>query len=110
MASAWDQNAFNSTSSPAAAAIEAIAESWLIELLGLPDGCATSFTTGASLANFSALAAARWVQDEGICWCGPTEWRGRTAMRISVSNWATRERDVERSLDSILRAARTATC
>ena len=45
------------------------------------------------------------VQQEGECWCGPTRWRGRAAMRISVSSWATREADVERSLDSILRCA-----
>jgi glutamate/tyrosine decarboxylase-like PLP-dependent enzyme len=45
------------------------------------------------------------VQREGTCWCGPTEWQGRTAMRISVSSWATREEDVERSVEAILRAA-----
>jgi glutamate/tyrosine decarboxylase-like PLP-dependent enzyme len=45
------------------------------------------------------------VQRDGTCWCGPTEWQGRTAMRISVSSWATRDRDVERSVNAILRAA-----
>jgi glutamate/tyrosine decarboxylase-like PLP-dependent enzyme len=45
------------------------------------------------------------VQRDGTCWCGPTEWQGRTAMRISVSSWATREEDVERSVAAILRAA-----
>lgn len=45
------------------------------------------------------------VQRDGTCWCGPTEWQGRTAMRISVSSWATREEDVERSAAAILRAA-----
>jgi glutamate/tyrosine decarboxylase-like PLP-dependent enzyme len=45
------------------------------------------------------------VQRDGTCWCGPTEWQGRTAMRISVSSWATRDEDVERSVASILRAA-----
>jgi glutamate/tyrosine decarboxylase-like PLP-dependent enzyme len=45
------------------------------------------------------------VQRDGVCWCGPTEWQGRTAMRISVSSWATREEDVDRSAASILRAA-----
>jgi glutamate/tyrosine decarboxylase-like PLP-dependent enzyme len=38
------------------------------------------------------------VQNEGTCWCGGTEWHGRTAMRISVSSWATTDDDVERSL------------
>ena len=45
------------------------------------------------------------VQDEGTCWCGGTVWQGHTAMRISVSSWATTEADVERSLAAILRAA-----
>jgi glutamate/tyrosine decarboxylase-like PLP-dependent enzyme len=46
------------------------------------------------------------VQQEGTCWCGPTEWHGRTAMRISVSSWATRDEDVDRSVAAILRAAK----
>jgi glutamate/tyrosine decarboxylase-like PLP-dependent enzyme len=45
------------------------------------------------------------VQQDGTCWCGPTDWQGRTAMRISVSSWATREADVERSVAAILRIA-----
>ncbi len=45
------------------------------------------------------------VQREGTCWCGGTEWHGLTAMRISVSNWATTEEDVDRSLAAILRMA-----
>jgi len=45
------------------------------------------------------------VQAEGTCWCGGTVWQGQTAMRISVSSWATTEADVERSLVAILRVA-----
>ena len=45
------------------------------------------------------------VQEDGTCWCGRTEWQGRTAMRISVSSWATRDEDVDRSVAAILRAA-----
>ncbi len=45
------------------------------------------------------------IQDEGTCWAGATVWQGRTAMRISVSGWATTEDDVERSLVAMLRAA-----
>ncbi len=45
------------------------------------------------------------IQDDGTCWCGATVWQGRTAMRISVSNWATTEEDVEKSLDAMLRIA-----
>ena len=45
------------------------------------------------------------IQDEGTCWAGATVWQGLTAMRISVSGWATTEDDVERSLVAMLRAA-----
>jgi aromatic-L-amino-acid decarboxylase len=48
----------------------------------------------------------RRVQEDGTCWCGGTEWQGRTAMRISVSSWATTEADVERCLEAILRIAK----
>lgn len=47
------------------------------------------------------------LQNEGTCWCGGTQWQGRTAMRISVSSWATTIEDVERSLEAILRIAKT---
>ncbi|HEX9105846.1 MAG TPA: pyridoxal-dependent decarboxylase, partial [Longimicrobiales bacterium] len=47
------------------------------------------------------------VQRDGTCWCGGTQWQGRTAMRISVSSWATTEDDVERSLAAMLAAAAT---
>jgi glutamate/tyrosine decarboxylase-like PLP-dependent enzyme len=46
------------------------------------------------------------LQAEGTCWCGGTVWQGRTAMRISVSCWATTETDVERSLEAMVRIAR----
>ncbi len=45
------------------------------------------------------------VQQEGTCWCGGTEWQGHTAMRISVSSWATTGEDVEHSLQAIIRVA-----
>ena len=47
----------------------------------------------------------REIQDEGTCWCGGTEWQGHTAMRISVSCWATTEEDVDVSLTAIVRIA-----
>jgi glutamate/tyrosine decarboxylase-like PLP-dependent enzyme len=46
------------------------------------------------------------IQADGTCWCGPTVWQGKTAMRISVSSWATTEEDMERSLAAMLRAAK----
>ncbi len=61
------------------------------------------------LVSFGEAARTRQViervQRDGTCWCGPTEWQGRAAMRISVSSWATRDEDVERSVAAILRAA-----
>ena len=45
------------------------------------------------------------IQADGTCWCGGTVWRGQTAMRISVSSWATTDADVERSLEAMLRIA-----
>lgn len=45
------------------------------------------------------------LQTEGTCWAGVTEWQGRTAMRISVSSWATTDADVELSLAAMLRVA-----
>jgi glutamate/tyrosine decarboxylase-like PLP-dependent enzyme len=45
------------------------------------------------------------IQADGTCWAGATVWQGRTAMRISVSSWATTDDDVERSLEAMLRVA-----
>jgi glutamate/tyrosine decarboxylase-like PLP-dependent enzyme len=45
------------------------------------------------------------IQRDGTCWCGGTEWRGRRAMRISVSSWATSDEDVERSVQAMIRIA-----
>ena len=46
------------------------------------------------------------IQQDGTCWCGGTSWQGNTAMRISVSSWATADADVARSIEAILRCAR----
>ena len=48
------------------------------------------------------------IQDDGTCWCGGTVWQGETAMRISVSSWATTDEDVEKSIAAMLRAAKSA--
>ena len=44
------------------------------------------------------------VQREGTCWIGGTAWRGRPALRVSVSNWATTEEDIDRSASAIVAA------
>jgi aromatic-L-amino-acid decarboxylase len=59
-----------------------------------------SFGTPEETAR--AIAA---IQEDGTCWCGGTVWQGRTAMRISVSSWATTEADVDRSLQAMVRMA-----
>ena len=48
----------------------------------------------------------RRIQQDGTCWCGGTVWKGKTAMRISVSSWATTSADVEKSLAAMVRIAR----
>jgi len=65
---AWDQNAFCATSSPIAVALEEIALRWLIDVLALPSDCGGSFVTGATMANFTALAAARHAVLEKVGW------------------------------------------
>jgi glutamate/tyrosine decarboxylase-like PLP-dependent enzyme len=44
------------------------------------------------------------VQREGACWCGPTVWQGRPAMRISISGWSTTTDDIDRSATAIVDA------
>jgi glutamate/tyrosine decarboxylase-like PLP-dependent enzyme len=46
------------------------------------------------------------LQKSGVCWCGGTRWRGREAMRVSVSAWGTTQPDMEKTLQAILSAAR----
>jgi threonine aldolase len=46
------------------------------------------------------------AQDDGTCWLSGTTWHGMAAMRISVSNWATSEKDVATSVDAIVRVFR----
>ncbi|PYI66679.1 aspartate aminotransferase family protein [Arthrobacter livingstonensis] len=59
LVSAWDQNAAMRYATPATAAAEEAAGSWLLDLLGLPAGADVGFTTGATGSNFVGLAAAR---------------------------------------------------
>jgi len=75
LAAVWDQNAALSAMSPVGAKIEEIVLAWMLELLGLPASCGAGFVTGTTMANFSALAAARtallqrrgWnVEDDGL--------------------------------------------
>jgi glutamate/tyrosine decarboxylase-like PLP-dependent enzyme len=59
LAGAWDQKTAFRSVAPATATVEEVSSRWLLDLFGLPDGTAIGFTTGATVANFTALAAAR---------------------------------------------------
>lgn len=60
LVSAWDQNTVLRYASPATIALEEAAGHWLLDLLGLPAGADVGFTTGATMANFTGLAAGRY--------------------------------------------------
>jgi glutamate/tyrosine decarboxylase-like PLP-dependent enzyme len=49
------------------------------------------------------------IQADGTCWCGGTVWQGHTAMRISVSSWATTDHDVEKSASAMIKIAKGVT-
>ncbi|MCB0142072.1 MAG: aspartate aminotransferase family protein [Caldilineaceae bacterium] len=68
LAAAWDQNGGLSVMSPIAAQLEQLALGWLVDLLQLPAGTGGGFVTGATMANFSALAAARHALLERQGW------------------------------------------
>jgi glutamate/tyrosine decarboxylase-like PLP-dependent enzyme len=59
LVSAWDQNTGLRKATPGTAAAEEAAGRWLLDLLGLPATSDVGFVTGATMANFSCLAAAR---------------------------------------------------
>ena len=59
LTSVWGQNVGNHEASPAGAAAETVSARWLLALLGLPSGASVGFATGATMASFICLAAAR---------------------------------------------------
>ena len=106
------------------AALKSLGRSGLCALIERTCALAKRFEAGLRAAGFEVLndvvinqvlvsfgsaeitrEIIRRTQDDGTCWCGATEWQGRTAMRISVSSWATTEADVDRSLAAIVRIA-----
>jgi glutamate/tyrosine decarboxylase-like PLP-dependent enzyme len=68
LTSALDQVAFNWISSPFAMRLEQISLDWLKELFELPPAWSGVFTSGATMANFTGLAAARrwWGAQHGV--------------------------------------------
>lgn len=45
------------------------------------------------------------IQEDGTCYCSGTKWKGRSAMRISISSWATTESDIHLCADTIIHIA-----
>jgi glutamate/tyrosine decarboxylase-like PLP-dependent enzyme len=68
LATSWDQNAGAFTASPVAATLEQVAQRWLVELFGLPSTTVAGFVTGATVANLTALAAARHAVLARVGW------------------------------------------
>jgi aromatic-L-amino-acid decarboxylase len=107
------------------ASLKSLGRSGLCALIERTCGHAQRFAQGLKEAGFAVLndvvinqvlvsfgspdvtrEVIRRIQEGGICWCAGTVWQGKTAMRISVSSWATTEEDVERSLAAMIRIAR----
>jgi glutamate/tyrosine decarboxylase-like PLP-dependent enzyme len=68
LTSAWDQNAGLYATGPAAAVAEEVAGAWLADLFGLPAGVSVGYTTGATMASFTGLAAGRHALLERAGW------------------------------------------
>lgn len=54
--------------SPVASALEEICRKWLVSILGLPAEAGVGFVTGATMGNFTGLAAARHAVLERVGW------------------------------------------
>lgn len=73
LAGAWDQNAGLTAASPIAAKLEQVALRWLLDVFGLPPESGGGFVTGATMANFCGLAAARHAVLDQVGWNVETE-------------------------------------
>src|SRR5437899_5708930 len=49
-------------------------------------------------------ATVRNIQNSGECWCGGSTWRGKAVIRVSVCDWATKPKDIERSVRAFVQA------
>jgi glutamate/tyrosine decarboxylase-like PLP-dependent enzyme len=108
------------------AALRTLGRKGLAEMIERDCRCARRFADGLRARGYEVLnevvlnqvlvsfgTAARTeqvianLQRDGVCWAGVTIWQGKTAMRLSISSWATQETDVDQSLDAIQRASAT---
>ena len=106
------------------AALRSLGKSGLSDLIQRTCGYAAHFASGLREAGYRILnevvlnqvlvsfgdsgttnRVIEGIQNDGTCWCGGTVWQGHTAMRISVSSWATTAADVDKSLAAMLRIA-----
>jgi glutamate/tyrosine decarboxylase-like PLP-dependent enzyme len=95
LTSAWDQNVGLYLATPAASIVEEVVADWLVELLGLPHGTTVGFVSGGTMANFTALAAARhavlrragWdVEEAGLIDAPPVRVIVGADVHVSVLN------------------------
>jgi glutamate/tyrosine decarboxylase-like PLP-dependent enzyme len=85
LVTAWDQNAGMRDATPGVVAVEEVAARWLLQLIGLPAGSAVGFVTGATMANFTCLAAARGRVLERVGWDVATDGlSGAPRVRVLV--------------------------
>ncbi len=85
LTSAWDQNAGMRDVTPAYSAVEDVASRWLLDLLGLPVGSGVGFATGATMSNFTCLAAARDEVLRRVGWNAGTQGlNGSPQVRVIV--------------------------
>jgi glutamate/tyrosine decarboxylase-like PLP-dependent enzyme len=96
---AWDQNAVLRQVTPGVAAVEEVAGTWLLDLLGLPPGSGVGFATGATTANFTGIASGRDALLRAAGWDVARGLAGGPAVRVL----AGRER--HDSIDLALRYA-----
>ncbi len=109
---------------PTWAVLKAMGRSGLVDMIERTVDMAQRFADGMREAGFSILndvvlnqvlvdfggpvetqRVVREVQAEGILFAGPTVWQGKTAMRVSVSNFGTTEKEIDESIDAVLRVA-----
>jgi glutamate/tyrosine decarboxylase-like PLP-dependent enzyme len=92
LVSAWDQNTVLRQVTPAMAGVEELAGSWLLDLLGLPAGSGVGFVTGATMANFTGIAAGRdallhragWDPSAGLAGAPPVRVLAGEDRHVSV--------------------------
>jgi glutamate/tyrosine decarboxylase-like PLP-dependent enzyme len=96
---AWDQNAVLRQVTPGVAAVEEVAGTWLLDLLGLPPGSGVGFATGATTANLTGIASGRDALLRAAGWDVARGLAGGPAVRVL----AGRER--HDSIDLALRYA-----